>query len=408
MTLKVLYIHHIGIFGGSSRSLIELIKAFPAGSIEPLLISPQGEIKYHFKKQNIPTITTSGISKFDNTKYSYYKRARWILLLREFYYVFFTVAALLRAKIKWRNIDLIHINEITCLPTLIFSKLIFKKPVILHARAVQAKNINPLREMVISRIINKFTDTIIAIDMTVKHSLPDNPRIYVIHNGFRSDELTNGENNNNEIRTSVKDKPDDLKVAIVGNILKFKGVYEFAQAAKICKQRNIKAQFFIVGATGKSPKKYKGLLLKKAGFSHYIEDEISSFIENNDLCGYLYLIKFTTDIYNIYKNIDIICFPSHLNAVGRPVIEAAFFKVPSIVAIRDPFEDTIVDGETGICIEEKNPKALADAIQYFYLKPGEIKRMGDAAFQLALTNFDTEKNAKKILSIYKELYDKNN
>lgn len=97
-----------------------------------------------------------------------------------------------------------------------------------------------------------------------------------------------------------------------------------------------------------------------------------------------------------------LCFPSHLNAAGRPVFEAAFFKVPSIVAMQNPRADTMIDGETGICIAPKDAQALARAIEYFYARPEEVRRMGEAAYRLALRDFDTKKNACRMLAIYQQ------
>jgi len=400
LRISVLYIHHIGIFGGSSRSLLELIKAFPGDSIKPYLITQRGNIITFFKDRDIPTIKTFGISKFDNTKYGYYKKLRWLLLIREFTYLFSTIFALFRAKVKWDGIDIVHINEITCLPTLLLAKLIFRKPIIIHARAVQAKNENPIREFAIKNILEKFSNTIIAIDKTVKSSLPDDLRIHVVHNGYRPQNISKNDMDCVEALREIKGNQRYLKAAIVGNLLKFKGVYEFAEAAKLCFHQKLSIKFFIVGATKKSSRGIKAFIIKKMGFFHYIEDSVVDFIKENCLDDYLHLLEFTPDIYSIYNNIDIICFPSYLNAVGRPVLEAAFFKVPSIVAINDPYDDMIIDGETGICIKEKSPQALTDAIKYFYSNPEEIKRMGEAAYQLAIKNFDIQKNAKKLLSIY--------
>ena len=104
----------------------------------------------------------------------------------------------------------------------------------------------------------------------------------------------------------------------------------------------------------------------------------------------------------MYENIDVICFPSHLDAVGRPVFEAAFFGVPSIVAITNPRSDTFIHRETGLCIEPQNPHALADAIEYFYRHPQEIKRMGGAAQKLAAEQFRIDNTAKRVLEIYKK------
>ena len=76
--------------------------------------------------------------------------------------------------------------------------------------------------------------------------------------------------------------------------------------------------------------------------------------------------------------------------------------MPSIVAITGSAEDTIIHNQTGLCIKEKDSLAIFDAIEYFYKQPTEIKRMGGEAFELAQINFDIQKNAKKVLELYKQ------
>jgi glycosyltransferase involved in cell wall biosynthesis len=85
------------------------------------------------------------------------------------------------------------------------------------------------------------------------------------------------------------------------------------------------------------------------------------------------------------------------------VFEAAFWKVPSIVAVRDPQPDTMVHRETGLCIEPGDPSAIAEAIAYFSRNPLEVARMGEAARRLALENFDSRKNAARVLEIYRRV-----
>ena len=82
------------------------------------------------------------------------------------------------------------------------------------------------------------------------------------------------------------------------------------------------------------------------------------------------------DISAVYSGMDVLCFPSHLNAAGRPVFEAAFFRKPCILAIENPQSDTMIDYVTGICIPEKEPLELFNAIKYFCDHPAEITRMG--------------------------------
>jgi len=403
MAISVLYIHHIGTFGGASRSLLEMIRAFPSGSVKAHLITQRGNVVKIFKNQGIPVIDTIGISQFDNTRYGYYRKFRWALLVREFVYLYPTSISILKAKKIWNDIDIVHINEITNLLPIIICKFIFKKPVVVHCRSVQQNKKAKIRYRIINYFVNKYSNRIIAIDNTVRQSLPSKLKIEVIHNGFNlnNNQQKEQENTGEIFNELYRISTGYMKIAMVGNLLKFKGVYEFVKAAKICIDKKLKIIFIFVGASPYNRKTLKSNVLKKIGLHHYINFDITNYIQKNNLNNNFRFVPFTQYIHSIYKIIDVICFPSHLNAVGRPVIEASFYKVPSIVAITDPLDDTMIDGETGLCVQPKNYRAIADAIEYFYSNPHEIKRMGEAAYQLALKNFDINKNAEKMLKIYK-------
>jgi glycosyltransferase involved in cell wall biosynthesis len=112
------------------------------------------------------------------------------------------------------------------------------------------------------------------------------------------------------------------------------------------------------------------------------------------------LLGFVEDVKSIYRAIDVLCFPSHLDAAGRPVFEAAWFGVPSVVAVREPLADTIGDGVSGVCIRESDPQALCEAIARLHDRPRERAKLGAGARQLAETYFDQERNALQILGIY--------
>src|SRR5262245_42206448 len=108
--ISVLYVHPVGTFGGASRSLLELVAGFPAGSVAPRLVTQRGSVVPVFEGQGMDIIQTAGISQFDHTRFGHYRGKRWLLLLREAYYLPFTLIALLRARFRWRDIDVVHVN----------------------------------------------------------------------------------------------------------------------------------------------------------------------------------------------------------------------------------------------------------------------------------------------------------
>lgn len=400
--ISVLYIHHSGVFGGASRSLLEMIKAFPEGSIKSHLITQKGNVVGFFERAGVSVIVTNGISQFDNTAWGYYRGYRWLLLAREFYHSVFTFLAILKAKREWKHIDLVHINEITNLPSVIMSRRVFRKPVIVHSRSVQQGERAHLRFRTIKNILRRNADFVIAIDDTVKKSFSLDVPIEIIHNGYTPQLWKKRDGAKDGILENLKLSDGSTRIAFVGNLLAMKGIYEFIEAAKICiVEKKLNAHFLIVGDNVRNISGFKGYVLEKLGFARDVRRDVETFILSHNLDERVHLLGFTPNIQEVYENIDILCFPSHLNAVGRPVIEAAFSRVPSIVAMKNRDSDMIIDGETGLCIEPRNVEALVGAIEYFCSRPSEIKRMGECAHQLALDSFNTKKNALKVLEIYK-------
>ena len=398
--ISILFIHPCGgAFGGASRSLLEMINAFPEDSISPHVITQKGNFIKMLENNGIEAIGVMGVSQFDNTRYSHYLGVRWLILLREIFYLPFTLGSIVSARLKWKDIDLIHVNEITGILTVLMARIIFNKPIVVHVRSVQRRE-GRIRPAITKYVLQRCAAKVVAIDETVKKSLPGDIDAIVIHNGFILEEK----------KTSAqfadffgKLPADSLKVAMVGNMLPAKGVLDFVEAAKICSEKKMKVDFIFVGDNPRKMGGMRAYILQKFHFIQDVKFELEKRIQAYGLQQMFHLIGFTTDIQAVYESIDVICFPSHLNAVGRPIIEASFSKVPGIVAIRDPLKDTIIEGETGICVEEKNPESLSAAIEYFYIHRYEVARMGDLAYKLARKNFDALKNAILMLDLYRSI-----
>jgi glycosyltransferase involved in cell wall biosynthesis len=188
---------------------------------------------------------------------------------------------------------------------------------------------------------------------------------------------------------------------MVGNPLAFKGVCEFVEAARLCRERGLRVEFVLAGVGAEGRTGPLQSMLRAASLVHDAAEELRASVARHGLESTVRLLGFTQDIDQVYANVDVLCFPSYLDAVGRPVFEAAFWKVPSIVAVRDPQPDTMIDRETGLCIGPGDPRALADAIAYFCANPAEAARMGEAAHRLALANFDAARNSARVLEIYR-------
>lgn len=392
--LRVLYIHHVGLLGGSSRSLYELLRGFPAGAIAPHFVGPKGEFVEMLQDFGIPVETCKGISQFDNCDYSYYRGLRWIILLRELLLLPPTYRALARARSRWGGFDVVHVNDITMPFVAWLAKRLFpESAIVIHARAVQ-RMAETWRKRWLQRFYSKHADAIVAINENVSESLPGGLPVHMIHNGM---EVPSGA----DVANGNAGRP--FTAAMVGVLARAKGCMDFVEAAAICRDKGYHIRFLLVGGGLRTEKGWRDKLLQWLGFKEDIGAEIRVLIKRLGLEDNVIFRPFTTDLASIYRDIDVLCFPSYLDAPGRPIFEAGFFGIPSIAAISKPRADTFAAGETGLLVPPGAPGALAEAIMNLDDHPEDRRRMGATARKMAHERFDARKNAEEVLSLYRRL-----
>src|SRR6185312_147585 len=227
--MRVLYVHMTGVFAGGSRSLYEVVRAVPKGEIECLFVAPRGSVHDFFSSVG-EVVETRGISQFDNTRYSYYRGLRWLVLIREFAFIPSTILALLRAYRRWKTVDIIHVNEITGVLPWLIARFLFKAPVVVHVRSVVRNDAKSLRTRLINWLLRHKANATIAIDETVRASLPAELPVDVIHNSFSLDSDGSADRS---FADRLNLRPDSFKVGFVGNLLRVKGIFELIEAARL-------------------------------------------------------------------------------------------------------------------------------------------------------------------------------
>jgi glycosyltransferase involved in cell wall biosynthesis len=387
-----LYIHATAAFGGASKSLCELLQAFPAGRVEAVVLCPPGTAAERFRLAGARVVLVRGIPKWDHTRYGFYRGVRWLLLLRELLAVLPMLFGIARVRRLVQNVDLVHANDITVLLTGALAARVLHAPLVVHARSLQNDNLELRRTRWQAQLVERTGAHVVAIDETVRRTLPASMHVSVVHNGLRVRKA-------GSLDQSAS-APRPFRVAIVGVLLRLKGVFEFVEAARLCRSRGIPVEFWIVGENARKLSGLRGKAVELLGFAEDVRAKLEARIRAHGLEETVKLIGFVDDVAAVYRQIDVLCFPSHLDAAGRPVFEAAWFGVPSIVAVRDPLPDTIVDGQSGLCIAERDPEALAAAIARLHADPLGRDRLGTGARQLAETYFDQERNALRMLEIY--------
>lgn len=399
MAIKVLYIHMIGAFGGASRSLFEAVRALPPGEVDAYFVTQRGSVSGFFRQVGVEVIEAKGLTQFDNTRYSFYRGVRWLVALRELLYLPATISALRQARQQWGKVDLIHLNEFTGLIPMLIARRLFAVPTVVHVRSVARDDSRSLRTRWVNNVLMKKAAAVIAIDENVRASLPSSLPIDVIHNGFTPAEEKEADQ---EFQRKLKLlRPDSYKVGFVGNLLRVKGLYDLIEAARLIKQAGVDVEFIIVGENARNLTGLQGKILKKLGLAQDVKADLERLIEEYGLGDSFHLVGFTTDIQRVYQSIDLLCFPSHYDAPGRPIFEAAFSGIPSVVAVRQPRPDTLVHGETGLAVPPHAPDKLAEAIMSLANNREKSCAFGDSARNMARRNFDVRTNSVYLLEVYR-------
>ena len=383
--IKILFIQPIGQFSGSLKSLEEYLKLLSTKKYRFIFLTQKGVASKRLKKFG-NVYKALGVSKFDNTIIGHYKGFRWLILLREIFYLFPTFLAIRKIKKENKNIDIIHVNEITAIPTIFILKLCFKTPIVLHVRTLFQKN-NFLGKLILD-YLNKATKKIIVIDDIVKKSLPSKFKTTIIRNILNI--------SNVKFKNNKKQNKKFLNIGYIGSYLKYKGVDDLILANNNLIKKGYKIRLYLAG----------DVLRKKNLMINYFLNllNLNNNITNIKNMKNVYNLGLINELHLFYKKINILCFPSYLNALGRQVFEAAIFRIPSIVCLDKNSSDSFENFKTGLAI--KKPGSIKDiekSIIYFYKNKNLIRKMGNNAFNLVNRKYNKKHNLKKLENIYKDL-----
>jgi len=102
-------------------------------------------------------------------------------------------------------------------------------------------------------------------------------------------------------------------------------------------------------------------------------------------------------------NIDIFVMPSNYDSFGVAAIEAQAMEIPVVATNVGGIPEAIVDGETGILVEPRSPRKLADAIISLIDNPELRAEMGKNGRKYVMKYFLWKKNAKEMEAIYQSV-----
>jgi len=106
-----------------------------------------------------------------------------------------------------------------------------------------------------------------------------------------------------------------------------------------------------------------------------------------------------------YQALDLYVAPQRWEGFGLTPIEAMACAVPVIATRVGAFEELVIDGLTGALIPPSNSEEMSREIMTFLNDPKRLERAGGEAHKHVNKNFQIEKEAKELNTIYGRLLD---
>jgi len=261
-------------------------------------------------------------------------------------------------------------------------------PVILTARRDEAVIKSRLQLAVEAWCHRRATGVVINADalksrLVTMHGI-DPGRVWSVHNGLdveRFDSLGSAyQSQYGFLRDSAA-----LTVAVIANLRPEKGHLNFLEAARLVSHRLPAVKFLIIG-------------------DGPMRQRIESRIKELRLEETVRMTGAITHIPSALKWIDIAVLPSVANE-GFPnaVMEAMASGLSVVATDTGGTRELIIDGYTGFLTSPGNPAALADRLGTLIDDADLRKKMGERGRFRIVTEFTTEKMARRFEQLYRNL-----
>jgi len=188
------------------------------------------------------------------------------------------------------------------------------------------------------------------------------------------------------LRKEFGAETDEVICGVVGRLVWEKGYREVLEAARLLRDRVPNLRFAIIGP----------LDMDKRDAVTADDVDAAARLGNVRFFGY------RDDVDECYAAMDLYVLASHREGFPRSAMEAAAMGVPVIATNIRGCRQVVERGTTGMLVEPRDPRALADAIEDLATRETVRAAMGEAAVAKARRDFDQQ----RVIDLTLETYDR--
>jgi glycosyltransferase involved in cell wall biosynthesis len=179
-----------------------------------------------------------------------------------------------------------------------------------------------------------------------------------------------------------------LRILLAARLLWDKGIAEYVDAARLLKKENRSVRFFLAG----SPDEGNPAAVEKALIEKWVDE------------GLLDWLGHVSDMPKLLAEMDVVVLPSYREGLPKTLIEAAACALPLITTDAPGCREVVSrNGDDGLVVPIRNSAALADAVRLLDDDRALGRKLGLAAREKVLKEFDENIVIDKTLEVYREL-----
>ncbi|WP_241978591.1 MULTISPECIES: glycosyltransferase [Cryobacterium] len=108
------------------------------------------------------------------------------------------------------------------------------------------------------------------------------------------------------------------------------------------------------------------------------------------------------DLAGLLRGARVVLVPSHSETYGLVALEAAASGVPVVAAAAGGLREAVVNGDTGVVLDSRDPEVWAEALTGILSNPAFARRLSLAARERA-EHLDWPRSAEGLLAVYRSL-----
>ncbi|MBE7369918.1 glycosyltransferase family 4 protein [Ramlibacter pallidus] len=178
-----------------------------------------------------------------------------------------------------------------------------------------------------------------------------------------------------------------LRVLLPARLLWDKGVAEFVEAARILRAEGRRIDFLLAG----DPDPGNPAAVPQSELRAWVDEELLQWLGH------------VGDMPALFRSVDVVALPSYREGLPKGLIEAGACARALVTTDVPGCREVVADGVDGLLVPARDGQALARAIATLQDDPALRARLGAAARQKVLREFDERIVIRRTLDVYAEL-----